>query len=154
MFCIDICITLCYNIGIERKDSVMRNVNYCNLTEEQKVLARKLRPSDYVNRIYEVAESGNIIATRKKKYYFLAIRVNKSENLLITIPHFRNSNGYSSYLVHRQLAIMAKEKCIRLYKSLKRQRNYPYLEMKNCKGYRECIKHKTIIYCLILYRKQ
>lgn len=117
MFCIDICITLCYNIGIERKDSVMRNVNYCNLTEEQKVLARKLCPSDYVNRIYEVAESGNIIATRKKKYYFLAIRVNKSENLLIAFDDISIAQKYynSALQKFKRIQLLSRPQATRYY---------------------------------------
>lgn len=72
----------------------MKNVKYSRLTEEQKLLARKLRPSDYVNRIYEITESGKIIATKKKKYYFLAIRVNKKENLLIAFDESSIAQKY------------------------------------------------------------
>lgn len=57
----------------------MDKKQYRFLSDEQKTLAQKLRPTDYKNRVYEISDTNKIIASRKKKYIFLAIRIKKTK---------------------------------------------------------------------------
>ena len=95
----------------------MKNVKYSHLTEEQKLLSQKLRPSDYVNRIYEITESGKIIATKKKKYYFLAIRVNKKENLLIAFDESSIAQKYYNAALpnFKRIRLLSRPQATRYY---------------------------------------
>lgn len=57
----------------------MDKKQYRFLSDEQKILAQKLRPSDYKNRVYEVSDTDKIISSRKKKYIFLVIRIKRTK---------------------------------------------------------------------------